>query len=41
MLRLTRLLYMVPVLWRVVSVVFLLIHLVPGDPMQSFPLNQS
>ncbi len=26
----TRLLYMVPVLWLVVSVVFLLIHLVPG-----------
>jgi ABC-type dipeptide/oligopeptide/nickel transport system permease component len=31
---LTRLLYMVPVLWLVVSVVFLLIHLVPGDPIQ-------
>src|SRR5215468_8371484 len=30
---LTRLLYMVPVLWLVVSVVFLLIHLVPGDPV--------
>jgi ABC-type dipeptide/oligopeptide/nickel transport system permease component len=30
----TRLLYMVPVLWLVVSVVFLLIHLVPGDPIQ-------
>src|SRR5437763_3981150 len=30
----TRLLYMVPVLWLVVSVVFLLIHLVPGDPVQ-------
>src|SRR5689334_8144892 len=29
----TRLLYMVPVLWLVVSVVFLLIHLVPGDPI--------
>jgi peptide/nickel transport system permease protein len=29
-----RLLYMVPVLWLVVSVVFLLIHLVPGDPIQ-------
>src|ERR1700745_3010497 len=28
-----RLLYMVPVLWLVVSVVFLLIHLVPGDPI--------
>jgi len=31
---LTRLLYMVPVLWLVVSVVFLLIHFVPGDPIQ-------
>jgi ABC-type dipeptide/oligopeptide/nickel transport system permease component len=31
---LTRLLYMVPVLWLVVSVVFLFIHLVPGDPIQ-------
>src|SRR6267154_5642823 len=30
----TRLFYMVPVLWLVVSVVFLLIHLVPGDPIQ-------
>jgi peptide/nickel transport system permease protein len=30
----TRLLYMLPVLWLVVSVVFLLIHLVPGDPIQ-------
>ena len=30
----TRILYMVPVLWLVVSVVFLLIHLVPGDPVQ-------
>ena len=30
----TRILYMVPVLWLVVSVVFLLIHLVPGDPIQ-------
>ena len=29
----TRLLYMIPVLWLVVSVVFLLIHLVPGDPV--------
>src|SRR5579871_6898584 len=29
----TRLLYMVPVIWLVVSVVFLLIHLVPGDPI--------
>ncbi len=31
---LIRLLYTVPVLWLVVSVVFLLIHLVPGDPIQ-------
>ncbi|HYL92750.1 MAG TPA: nickel ABC transporter permease [Alphaproteobacteria bacterium] len=30
----TRLLYTVPVVWLVVSVVFLLIHLVPGDPVQ-------
>ncbi len=30
----TRFLYMIPVLWLVVSVVFLLIHLVPGDPIQ-------
>ncbi len=30
-----RLLYMVPVVWLVVSVVFLLIHLVPGDPIQA------
>ena len=29
-----RLLYMVPVVWLVVSLVFLLIHLVPGDPIQ-------
>ena len=29
-----RLLYTVPVIWLVVSVVFLLIHLVPGDPIQ-------
>jgi ABC-type dipeptide/oligopeptide/nickel transport system permease component len=29
-----RLAYAVPVLWLVVSVVFLLIHLVPGDPVQ-------
>jgi peptide/nickel transport system permease protein len=29
-----RLFYMVPVLWLVVSVVFFLIHLVPGDPIQ-------
>ncbi|HEX4023043.1 MAG TPA: nickel ABC transporter permease [Acidobacteriaceae bacterium] len=31
---LKRLLYLVPVVWLVVSVVFLLIHLVPGDPVQ-------
>jgi len=30
---LTRVLYTLPVLWLVVSVVFLLIHLVPGDPI--------
>src|SRR5512147_2177998 len=30
----TRLLYTLPVLWLVVSTVFLLIHLVPGDPIQ-------
>jgi peptide/nickel transport system permease protein len=30
---LARVLYTVPVLWLVVSVVFLLIHLVPGDPI--------
>jgi peptide/nickel transport system permease protein len=30
---LTRLLYTLPVLWLVVTVVFLLIHLVPGDPI--------
>ncbi len=29
-----RLLYTLPVIWLVVSVVFLLIHLVPGDPIQ-------
>jgi ABC-type dipeptide/oligopeptide/nickel transport system permease component len=29
----TRLLYTLPVIWLVVSVVFLLIHLVPGDPI--------
>lgn len=29
-----RILYAVPVLWLVVSLVFLLIHLVPGDPVQ-------
>ena len=31
---LRRLLLLLPVLWLVVSVVFLLIHLVPGDPVQ-------
>jgi ABC-type dipeptide/oligopeptide/nickel transport system permease component len=30
----TRLLYTIPVVWLVVSFVFLLIHLVPGDPIQ-------
>src|SRR5258706_124622 len=30
---LARLLYLLPVLWLVVSVVFLLIHIVPGDPI--------
>jgi ABC-type dipeptide/oligopeptide/nickel transport system permease component len=30
----TRLLYMILVVWLVVSVVFFLIHLVPGDPIQ-------
>jgi len=30
----TRLVYMLPVIWLVVSIVFLLIHLVPGDPIQ-------
>jgi peptide/nickel transport system permease protein len=36
MLRYTakRLLYVLPVIWLVVSIVFLLIHLVPGDPIQ-------
>jgi peptide/nickel transport system permease protein len=29
-----RLLYTLPVLWLVVSIVFLLIHIVPGDPIQ-------
>ena len=29
-----RLLYALPVLWLVVSIVFLLIHIVPGDPIQ-------
>jgi ABC-type dipeptide/oligopeptide/nickel transport system permease component len=32
---LTRLLCMLPVVWLVVSVVFLLIHIVPGDPIQA------
>ncbi len=27
-------LYTLPVIWLVVSIVFLLIHLVPGDPIQ-------
>jgi peptide/nickel transport system permease protein len=31
----SRLLYTIPVLWLVVSVVFLLIHMVPGDPIQA------
>ena len=31
---LTRLLYTLPVIWLVVSVVFVLIHFVPGDPVQ-------
>jgi len=30
----SRVLYTIPVVWLVVSVVFLLIHLVPGDPIQ-------
>src|SRR5277367_2467713 len=29
-----RLVYTVPVVWLVVSIVFLLIHLVPGDPIE-------
>src|ERR1043166_8594936 len=29
-----RVLYMLPAVWLVVSLVFLLIHLVPGDPIQ-------
>jgi ABC-type dipeptide/oligopeptide/nickel transport system permease component len=29
----TRVLYTLPVIWLVVSLVFLLIHLVPGDPI--------
>ena len=31
---LTRLALTIPVVWLVVSLVFLLIHLVPGDPIQ-------
>jgi ABC-type dipeptide/oligopeptide/nickel transport system permease component len=31
---LTRLTYTLPVLWLVVSIVFLLIHIVPGDPVE-------
>src|SRR5438477_10832353 len=31
---LRRLLYTLPVIWLVVSLVFLLIHFVPGDPIQ-------
>ena len=31
---LTRVLLTIPVVWVVVSLVFLLIHLVPGDPVQ-------
>jgi len=31
----SRLVYTLPVLWLVVSVVFLMIHLVPGDPIQA------
>ena len=31
---LTRIVYTLPVIWLVVSIVFLLIHLVPGDPIQ-------
>lgn len=31
---LKRVLYTLPVLWLIVSIVFLLIHLVPGDPVQ-------
>ena len=31
---LQRVLYTIPVIWLVVSLVFLLIHLVPGDPIQ-------
>ena len=31
---LSRVLYTLPVIWLVVSTVFLLIHFVPGDPIQ-------
>src|SRR5487761_1311813 len=31
---LKRLLFMLPVLWVVVSLIFFLIHLVPGDPVE-------
>src|ERR1700685_319847 len=31
---LTRVLYTLPVIWLVLSTVFLLIHFVPGDPIQ-------
>jgi peptide/nickel transport system permease protein len=31
---LTRLAYTLPVLWLVISIVFLLIHIVPGDPVE-------
>src|SRR6202161_3931870 len=31
---LQRVLYTLPVIWLVVSLVFLMIHLVPGDPIQ-------
>jgi ABC-type dipeptide/oligopeptide/nickel transport system permease component len=30
----SRVLYTLPVIWLVVSTVFLLIHFVPGDPVQ-------
>ena len=45
---LTRLFLTLPVVWLVVSLVFLLIHIVPGDPIlqmlgerRSVPLGQS
>ena len=31
----SRLVWTLPVVWLVVSLVFLLIHLVPGDPIQA------